>query len=608
MKLLFYVLTILMFSIMSISSYARTFNRPSIFVAIDNIGYIQSLVDDIQVNMDGSLDVTETIFLQNPDNVQRNIFIRFFPYPYDLNELIIPKYLINQISVDNSNIIDNNAKVSAYNNNYAVIIYQKNIGLTTYTIRYHDYYGIKLKKDEDQLLWQLNNINLRMPFHYIEYNITFPKNVKLMHYHTLLGTSQENDKSFLVQHVERNNQENVRFYTTKSIQYPETFLILISIKKGVFSSLFTLDNILKSFTPEIYFSYIISILFLFYIRYYFLNLLKTQQLRYVSNSTIYSPPEDLTPPEIAYLTKATNKKLILTYITSLLIKGYFILDLNVKKYIYQEKSLDVLPAGEKMISNRLISFQDKELYDGPSYILLKELKKNINKYYVKTNIRRYCFILTLVVFALIDYSANNLFFPKYEAYGLIGGIFFLCMVNIFIGFFAIFYLFSDFLNIIGPLKKRDKILYRIGLLMIGVGLILFHIVILLSYYPFSYLLPLIILTYPNFFCIKYFRIFNSEGNAVYQRIKDFKEKLLNSRFELSSYEFEKYLPYAMGLNIENEWAEKFKSIYPGEYTPPWIIPATDSPIITLQELIKTYTDFTITDSPFQNLYRKIKSK
>jgi hypothetical protein len=604
MKLIDYVLIIWVICFLSLPAYARTSNKPSIFSRIDNNGYIQSLVDDIQVNRDGSLDVTETIILQNPDNFQRNAFIRFFPYPLDLNLLIRPKYLIDQISLDNKFIIDNNAKVSTYQNYYTVAIFQQNIGLTTYTIHYHDYYGIKLQKDEDQLIWLLNNINLTMPFNYIEYNILFPSDIELVSYSAILGTNKENDKSYVMQHAMQNNQQNVRFYTTRAIQYPESFAILILMKKGVFSSPFTIDTILKYFTPEIYLAYIISILFFFYSLYYYSSLTKNQKLGYpnIINS-ISSPPENLTPSEVAYMTESDDKKLILTYITSLLMKGYFILDLNLGKYIYQQKPLDALPAGEKMISNRVISFQDKDLYSGPSTILSAELKKNINQYYVKRYLQIFCLILTLGVFVLIDYAGNKLSFPKYEYIGIAGGKFLINMMGIYL----VFYLFSGLNNFSRPITKLHKFFSRIIFLIIGIGVIFLNILALLYYYPLSYLLPLLILIYPNFLGLKYFKLFNQKGNAVYQQILGFKNYLLNSnQFQLSSYEFEKYLPYAIALNIENEWAEKFKSIYPHKYQPQWIIPEVD--IATLPGLIKIYTDFTITVTPFKDFVSRIKAK
>ncbi|MBV8801797.1 MAG: DUF2207 domain-containing protein [Gammaproteobacteria bacterium] len=612
MKFLFYVVVIFLIGTLSLSSYAvvNYTKNPSIFSTIDNAGYIQALVDDIQVNTDSSLDVTETIILQNPDNFQRNLFFRFFPYSFDLNMLIRPKYLINQITLDNHDIIDNNGKVSIYKNYYSLVIFQKNEGIATYTIHYHDYFGIKLNKNEDQFIWQLVNINLIIPINYIEYNITFPKNVELRSYRVLLGTQQEHDNSFVMQQSIKNDQETVRFYTKRSIQNPETFAILIAIKKGIFSSLFTIDNILKYLTPEIYLSYIISILFLFYTVYYFANMTHNKQ-GYIDNYKVYSPPENLTPPEMAYIIKANSKNLILTYITSLLIKGYFILDLNLKKYIYQDKPLNALPAGEAMISNRLISYQDKELYSAPSTVLSAELRKNINKYYVQTNIHWYSLIVTLCLFILIDYSGNKLSFPKYESYGFADLNFFIGMMCIYIGFFIIFYMFSGSVILLSQIKlpkNRAVVPFRIVLFLITTALILYNIVRLLYYYPLFYLLPLIILTYPNFLCIKYFSLLNTKGRAVYQQILNFKEYLLTESFELSSDEFEKYLPYAIAFNIENEWAEKFKSIYPEKYKPQWILPASNSSFTTLPDLIKSYSDFALSSAPNLNIYRQIKSR
>jgi uncharacterized membrane protein len=517
----------------------------------------------IVIQKDGTIFVTEKITYNFGSNQKHGIF-RDIP----LTSVNGPRLKIDVSKVTNELGEPYKYTISIKNDVLRIKIGDPDVfvsGAKTYVINYKVYNAIRKFEDHDELYWNVTGNQWPVAIQNANASIVLPDssmpNVRMDCFTGVRGSTQKNCTF-------QQNDSNINYLTSQSLDINEGLTIVLGLPLGYidntyvssqqtysvfYSMLFSIFEIIKTLDLNINLGSLYSMLFfVIFVLIFFES--STQIIKIIKPKPVvpkglknrpivveYNPPDNLSPIEIGTL---LNRRVDITDISSVII------DLAVRGYLkirYIPQTINSLVDKKdfELIKLKdgadLIKPTDKKIFSilfrGRDSVRLSYLKKNktilksdINK--IKEDMEQY-----LYKKGYFDQTTKNKL-KKLKTY-LFSTIFVLC-----IGFLILTILQSKF----------KPIFMSIITVLSIVSPIIIVVLVIVSSNP----------------------KLTKKGISTLEKILGFKEfleltekdrlRLLNAP-ELQPEMFEKFLPYAMVLGVEDKWAKKFEEIY--DTTPDW---------------------------------------
>lgn len=553
------------------------------FAQFEHLERIISFDSEININEDASLIVTERIKVYAAgDKIKRGIY-RDFPTRYKDsygNNINIRFDILEVLRDGNSENyhtenLSNGVRIYAGRSDYYL-----SEGEHIYTIRYKTDRQIGFFEKFDELYWNVTGNGWDFIIEKVSAIVTLPSNVSSDELKTFgyTGVSGSTGKDFKVQII---SSKKVIFKTNHVLFPKEGLTIGVQWPKGLVSEpsdaekffSFIKDNL----QAVIAFIGLIALIIYYLIIWWRVG--KDPEKGIII--PLYKAPVNLSPAAVRFISEmGYDNKTFTSTIVSLAVKGYLKIEEVKDDYILVKTNSGkkLLTSDERAVLDKLTFVSD----NGKQVLELKQtnhtiiqsairshknsLKTSFEKKYFFTN-RKYFFIGILislfilfisnirasgdqvfslvwitiwsfvVAFLLITVSRtwkSALSKTKAKFASLTGAIFFtLFSIPFIIGEFAGLYFLSDL--------SSPLMLASVGL-MIGINIIFY-----------SLLKAPTLLGRKIMDEIDGFKLYL--GTAEKDRLNSVKEPLKTPEL------FEEFLPYALALNVENNWAEKFSDIF-----------------------------------------------
>lgn len=294
----------------------------------------------------------------------------------------------------------------------------------------------------------------------------------------------------------------------------------------------------------------------------------------------FNVPNDVSPATLRYLYKQkTDQKAFAIAVINMAVKKVIKISKGEDKnsdYLLQRDSANttILAKEEKSVYNKLLGKRAKitiseayavEISDAKS-ALEKDLKQQVNlkDYFLKHSKQ--------IVFSSLITAAAVILFMIFVQGGFIGLLLFFTPF-LAVGATTIYFGIKNLINTYG----LSLFLIFFGLAFGGIPLyMLLTQVHNIAIVPLVFIIAVTVMFITYIYLIKAPTAFGSrllseiEGFKMYlQTAEQHRLNLLNPP-DLSPQLFEKFLPYAMALDVENEWGAKFESILSNvDYQPDW---------------------------------------
>lgn len=347
----------------------------------------------------------------------------------------------------------------------------------------------------------------------------------------------------------------------KITKYLNQILLLFFIPIAAFakSGKLTLDHLVDGFSVHIFM--ICSVIAL--LVYYLIVWKRHGQNTQLSIFPNYAPPADINPGGLRYIvTMGYDAKVLAAAILNLAIKGFLKISINrgsleTQDYftlIQSTKQLDGLSVSEKTIMNELFAKGDN--VDIKPNRLVKQVEKYRKS--LQEEFGNY-FLFNRKFLTIGLYITAAAFFGlillNHETNATMGCLFFACLV-------------IGLVHWVSKQEYNDPKGAMGGLLLLWVLIVIFFGFVGRAL-PISYLLFFMSLSLLNMGFYYLLKRETSLGQPIAQAAKGFK-MFLSAITETSTATFEKYLPYAIALDIPHQWGDRFvPQLEMTDYQPRW---------------------------------------
>ena len=359
---------------MGADSFARLSLIASIFFLFSgSIPAAEERIDDYQseivVNQNGSLNVTETIRVTAAGNeIKRGIY-RDFPTRYPTEFFPgIPNPFWNKVVPFKILAVSRDGKAEPYHtkkqgNGVRVYIGQKNVrlkpGSYTYQIRYWTNFQLGYFDDHDELYWNVTGNGWIFPILKASATVRLPAEVPLGQVTTKSYTGPQGSKEDNARSSVDEKEKKIRFETTRPLGDKEGLTIIVSFPKGIVSKPSKADQSELHFVPNLPLWIATGgclVLLAYYLMAWFLVGRDPPGRAIVP---LFDPPENLSPACARYLWKMGYDRTCFTAaILNLASKGY--LKIQEEDGVYTLSRTNSTPkekasAGEITIYNKLLA-------------------------------------------------------------------------------------------------------------------------------------------------------------------------------------------------------------------------------------------------------------
>ncbi|MGC8776054.1 MAG: DUF2207 domain-containing protein [Minisyncoccia bacterium] len=496
---------------------------------------INNFKANITIQKDGSVFVTENIIYNFGSNQKHGIF-RDIP----LTAVNGPQLNINVYGVNNEVGQPYQYTTSITNNVLRIKIGDPNVlvtGIKTYVISYQVYNAIRTFNDHDELYWNVTGNQWPVAIQNANASVVLPdasiSNVRMDCFTGPQGSTQKNCTF-------NQSGSNVNYSTTQPLNVNEGLTIVLGFPLGYIDNTYMPPqqtySIPNTSTPNINFGFLFFLIFILVIVIPITWLVKRTKPKPVIPSELrsqpvvveYNPPDNLTPIEIGTL---LDRRVDITDISSVImdlaVRGYIKIRYTAQEIrfwsgkkdfelIKLKDGADLVHPADKIIFELLFSNRDSvklsDLIEQKTTFQsdIKKIQKNIEQHLYNEG--------------YFDQASENKL-KKLKT--------FVTTVILFIGFFISKIFLSGFEFIFIAL-------------FVGIVIVLSVMMVKLSHK------------------------LTSKGISTLRKILGFREflqltekdklQLLNAP-ELQPEMFEKFLPYAMVLGVEDKWVQKFEGIY-----------------------------------------------
>lgn len=501
---------------------------------------IISFDSKIHIDPYGSIEVTEMITVLNfsdesgnSNNTIKRGITRDFPTRYSTERGFISTVPFTLISITRNGEKEN-YRIENLSNGYRVFCgrsdYFLKDGIHKYIIRYTTGNQLKFHADRDEFYWNVTGNGWGFSIDRASCEIMFPDKAILSDMNCYTGYQGDNGQDCNIGDATNNN---IKFYTNKRLGPNQGFTVSVSARKGIFIPENSTDQI-KKFVLDNKFimALLLFILLLFIILYRYWSRVG----RDIKQGIIipeFQPPAGLSPADVGYIYhQEYSDKLFTSALIDLAVQKKVHIQVDRKGMIFKSnvyKFLSPENNPQKEIT------MDYDLYNkygfDPEDLYGIEIEKGTYNATFKSISSRFKNQIDSNILAEKTGKRTGGFLSLNQDYiGL--GLFLLVMVSIG----SIIYL-----SIVKP--PLLTMVYTAVLLIIG------------------FIIQIVFM--------KIIKAYSAEGRIMADKILGFKmymettEKNILDNLnppEENIQLFEKYLPYAIALGIENKWSEKFKTI------------------------------------------------
>jgi len=488
---------------------------------------IVSYHSDIRVNEDATMDVVETIRVRAEGEKIRHGIYRDFPTKY--RDRFGNNYSVDFETLDvrrdgqpegyHFGYLTNGKRI--YFGKQEILLYP---GVYTYTFCYRTSRQIGFFKDHDELYWNVTGNGWEFPIDEASATIELPAGAaeKVSEAIAFTGPQGARGQDFC---VKRGDDKNVAFTTTRPLGAAEGLTIVVSWPKGFVREPSVSQKLGAFLLNNIAVFYCVAGFLLIFFYYMVVWLRFGRDPRKGTIIPLYAPPHNLSPAAIRCIFKmGYDYKAFSAAVVDMAVKGV----VRIKE-ISQAYSLEKTGAGADALSPDEAVAAGKLFEDGPGVAL-----KNDNYMTVQAAVRELTHSLRNS-FEKVYFLTNSHFF----VFGLVLSLFF---------FFGVFFLI--FLN---PLVN-----FPIVILTIFINILFYRL-----------------LKAPTLLGRKV--IDQIEGFRMYLSVAEKNRLNILNPPQKTPELFEKYLPYALALDVEVEWAEQFSDVFARlhetqtAYAPAWYV-------------------------------------
>ncbi len=582
--LLFFLISILLTTNFSFSQY-------------ENIERIISFDSDITLSEDASMLVIEKIkVFASGQRIQRGIF-RDFPTKYKdtYGHNVIINFEVLEVSRDGNSEdyhtenLANGVRVYCGRSDYFL-----SSGEYTYNIKYKTDRQIGYFEKFDELYWNVTGNGWDFIIEKVSATIHLPAPVsrdelKLFAYTGYAG-EKGSDYSFKIL-----NSDKVSFTTDNVLNPNEGLTISLQWPKGLVYEPSGTDRVVYFVGDNI--QVVISLIGMIALIIYYLFVWWRVGKDPVSGLIIplYEAPANLSPASVRFISEmGYDDKIFTSTIVSLAVKGYIKIEEEGKDYklVKTDGSNKLLSPDEQTVFDKLgfkkaggrqvleLEQKNHSVLRSAIKSLKNSLKNSYERNYFLTN-RKYFFIgisisILILLISVFGGSGEQVFILIWISFWSIGVAALL---------FSVFKAWKGVIN-----KGRGKITAVGGAIFITLFSIPFVIGEIIGFYFLSELsspLMIFVIAIIALVNIVFYNLLKAPtllGRKIMDKIDGFKMYLgVAENDRIYSMEepdktpelFESFLPYALALNVENRWAEKFSDVLSGidkessVYKPGW---------------------------------------
>lgn len=470
----------------------------------------------------------------------------------------------------------------------------------TYTIEYKTNRQIGYLETFDELYWNVTGNGWGFNIDEVTATIRLPEkvsagNISLHGYTGLQGSTGEDYSAWI------DDNSVAHFKTTKMLRNLEGLTVSVTFPKGIVreptdaekTRYLLMDNLV----------YLIGIIGILIVLIYYL-FVWSRVGRDLPKGTIiplFEPPDGFSPGAVRYVTRmGYDNKIFAALVINLAVKGY----INIKQSDKNEYSLEKvkpvssddseLTESEESVLDDLLGARESIVLKQKNHAkiskaisnLQKILNRNFNNIYFKTNSSYLIMGIVLsimtaagMIWAVISQADEEsiIMLIMTMIFGTVGvGVF------VFIGLPQVGDIFTSKEN-----RTTSIFLFVFGLLFLvvfgGIVLLMAHDVQPL-FNPLIILLITLGLIGLNYLFYHLMKAPTEAGRIVLDQIEGFKMYLTHAEKdhlesmnppERTPHLFEKFLPYALALDVENRWSEQFADVLKKagiegkEYSPRW---------------------------------------
>jgi uncharacterized membrane protein YgcG len=542
---------------------------------------------NILVHPDATMTVTETITVRSTGREIRRGIIRDFPTTYRdrLGHTVKVDFQLEQVLRDGHREPYHLTRAA---NGVKIYLGQQNVylkpGVYTYTITYRTNRQLGFFKDFDELYWNVTGNGWTFPIDEAEAIIQLPPGAKILQYSAYTGFQGDRGREYQA----RPQGNEIFFRTTRGLEPREGLTVAVAWPKGLVrepspqdkAALFLRDN--QGAAVGLVWLVILAGFYVF---------AWVRVGRDPASGVIiplYTPPAGFSPAAVRFLTRmGFDDKAFAAAVVDMAVKGALLIQEDGDDYSLVKKgdASATLSRGEQKIAGRLFAGSNSLKLENTNHTtinsaidaLKQSLKTEFEKVYFVTNSGYLVpgIIFTLVALGFIAGTAED----KAAAAG--------ASLWIAVWTAACYFLAVGVYRRWRAARGWQKILGAVGATLFALPFLageIFGLVFFAMVVPLAAALILAAMALLNALFYHLLKAPTLSGRQTMDQIEGFKMYLsvaeqdrlnvLNPP-EKTPQLFEKYLPYALALDVENEWSEQFAQVLAqaGEggqaYSPTW---------------------------------------
>jgi uncharacterized membrane protein YgcG len=549
----------------------------------------------ISIQEDATIRVTETIRVRCENiKINRGIY-RDFPtvYPGAFGTKRIVGFRVINILRDGKpepyHITDESNGKRIYIGKEDVFLKR---GEYTYSIVYETDRQLGYFKDHDELYWNVTGNGWEFKIDKASAVVILPEKlpagkVSLKAYTGPQGSRDSFCRSYI------DSGKRINFITTRPLNTYEGLTILVSWPKGF---VMEPDERAKLFffadsNRDIILGSIGLILLLLY--YIVIWLIAGVDPERGTIIPFYNPPENLSPAAIRFIARmGYDIKAFTAAIINMAVKDYLTIKDENNEYTIRRGNADlnILATEERKIAKKLLGNKNKIVLKNKNHTKIsnainsikKTLRMNYEKVYFVTN-RQYFIpgiVISIVIIALTFYFSRTSMMVYFMGIWLS-----FWTIGVLVLISKVFETWKDFIT--GRRSRILSLFLAIFLTIFSIPFIGVEIFTLFNFAELSllwFIIIIIALLLMNGIFYRLLKAPTRAGRKLLDKIEGFKMFLsiaekdrlkFTTPLEKTPEVFEKYLPYALALDVEQEWAEQFSEIISNAtkegrpYTPSW---------------------------------------
>ena len=543
----------------------------------------------VRVLPDASLEVTETITVMAlGDQIKRGI-VREFPTIYHDRRGLLVKvgFDIRRITRDGKSESYHTKKVS---NGVAIYIGRSETmiphGRHTYAITYRTTRQLGYFADYDELYWNVTGNDWRLPIDQAEALVEAPPGGKVLKTAAYTGPSGAKGKDFK---ESRPSPGAAYFVTTRPLPPGQGLTVAVAWPKGLVARPSQWEAILADNSGAVYGGLGLAVVLLYYLVAWFMVGRDPKRGTIIP---LFKPPAGMSPAAVRYITRmGYDAKTLAVALVDMAVKGFLTIIQDGQSYALSrgQASDQALAPGERKAGARLFAGQRVSLklkqgnhtkFQAVSEALKQSLDGEYSKAYFVKNAVYFApgFLLSLLALVAMCWDGDE---------AVVGMTIWVTMWTT--GCLVLLVVVARAWQAVSPgpegwFKRSRGALVMTGFASLFWASELLGLYLHLTESGFWTTLVLLAILGVNPLFLYLLRAPTRLGRKVLDQIEGFKlylsvaeEERLNmlNPPQRTPQLFERYLPYAMALDVEQQWGQRFQQVLaeagqePGGYSPSW---------------------------------------